>query len=338
MIAIVATTHGVAEELPPASVDTTIARGLEFLATQQNPDGSFGASGKQVTTGLALLSFLSCGHTPNAGKFDANVGKFGSNVRAAIDYLLAQAQPDGSFGGRDKPMLEQAIVTLALAEAYGVDDNEAQRKRLAGALAASAKLIVSAQEPRKGDASPGGRKTDGFPPDLDLSLCKWMLTALRACQDVGISVPKPVFQRTAKFVLKCFNPGEKAFAPQPGSPVTASATAAGLLCLRLLDLPKAAAVDAAATTLPAHAPDDPAATDISYSNLYFSAQAAFWADDSTSPATVKATFDKLSKLQQADGGWPDGAADPIGSGRSYSTAMTLLTLSIPYRLLPADQR
>jgi hypothetical protein len=283
------------------------------------------------------MSFLACGHTPNAGKF-ANVGKFGSNVRAAIDYLLAQAQPDGSFGRRDKPMPGQAIATLALAQAYGVDDSEPQRKRIAAALTASTKLIAATLEPRKSDASSGGGKSEAN-LDTDLSLCEWMLAATRACQDVGINVPRPVFQRAAKFVLKCYNPSEKGFSQQPGLPVNPGATGAGLLCLRLLDAPQQQRKlePAIANTLASNPVDD---SDIqnAYASAYFATQAAFQAGGTTWHEVATVTFDKLGKSQQADGGWPDAGAEFNGGGRTYTTATALLALSVPYRLLPNDQR
>src|SRR5258708_33902251 len=84
------------ESVSPAH-EAVVNRGLDFLAAHQNRDGSFGATQKPALTGLALLSFLSAGHTPD-------VGKHGAVVRSAIGVLLNAAQPDGSFGRDDRPM------------------------------------------------------------------------------------------------------------------------------------------------------------------------------------------------------------------------------------------
>ena len=46
-------------------------------------------------------------------------------------------------------------------------------------------------------------------------------------------------------------------------------------------------------------------------------------------------FERLIALQAKDGSWPKSAQEPEGP---YSTAMAVLTLSVPYRLLPAYQR
>src|SRR5207237_741954 len=60
-----------AEELVPA-LDPAIARGLAYLAKQQQPDGSFQnrvrehefAGPKAALTGLAVMAYLSAGRTP----------------------------------------------------------------------------------------------------------------------------------------------------------------------------------------------------------------------------------------------------------------------------------
>ena len=54
--------------LPPAH-ELSVSRGLDFLATQQNADGSFGTIQKPLLTGLALSSFLAKGHTSDVGRF-----------------------------------------------------------------------------------------------------------------------------------------------------------------------------------------------------------------------------------------------------------------------------
>jgi hypothetical protein len=325
-----------ADELPHG-FDESVAKGLTFLASQQNPDGSFGNAQKPAITGLALMSFLASGHTPNGGRQDANVGKFGANVRQAIDYLLGQAGPDGAFGHNEKMMYGQAIVTVALAEAYGVDDSEPQRKRIAAALTNSVKLIVTAQDVHKADAYAGGWRYEVNSPDSDLSLSGWNALALRACVDVGIAVPKPAIQRAAKFVMKCYNPDAKGFAYQPGAAVQPGMTGVGILCLNLLDGGQPAdAVAAAAKTLAAKPVDE--SSQYPYYTLYYATQAAFQAGDPTWRDVSKIAFERLMKAQRPDGGWPDSGAESAGAGRSYTTSMALLTLSIPYRLLPVYQR
>src|SRR5438874_11713416 len=93
-------------------VDESLSRALAFLAKEQNADGSFASDGPKVAvTGLALMSFLACGHTPD-------VGRYGNVLRAATDYLSKAVPEDGYVGRVDgSRMYGQGIVTLALAEA-----------------------------------------------------------------------------------------------------------------------------------------------------------------------------------------------------------------------------
>jgi len=282
------------------------------------------------------MSFLSCGHAPNAGKFEPNVGKYGSNVRSAIDFLLSQAQQDGSLSRQSKPMYGQGIVTLALAEAYGVEANERQRKRIAAALSNSVKLILAAQDVKKPEMYAGGWRYDTNSQDSDLSLSGWNALALRACQNAGINVPRQAVARAVKFTLKCYNPEAKAFAYQPGTPPTASMTAVGIVCLSLLDVNPRPEIEAAAASLASKPLDEPA--QYPYYGMYYATQAAFQLGGARWTDISKITLDKLLKSQQPDGSWPDAATESSGAGSAYTTSMALLTLSIPYRLLPVYQR
>jgi hypothetical protein len=51
----------------------------------------------------------------------------------------------------------------------------------------------------------------------------------------------------------------------------------------------------------------------------------------------KTTQDQLLAVQMEDGGWPQSrqGEEP---GRAYATSMAVLTLAVPYRLLPIYQR
>jgi len=315
--------------LPP-KLDSSVARGLEFLAAAQGVDGSFGANQKTAITSLALMSFLAAGHTPD-------VGRYGANVRNAIDYLLSQTHPDGAFARNEKPMYQQGIGTLALAEAYGVETDGPQRKRIAAFLAKSVTYIVEAQKVKKQDVYAGGWRYEPNAPDSDMSLSGWNALALRACEDAGIPVPREAAQRAVQFVLKCYNAQAKGFAYQPGGAASPGMTGVGVLCLHVLDTGVAhREATAAAASLEKHPIDDK--SQFPYYAMYYATQAANQSGDAAWGAVSKATFEQLLKSQQPDGGWPDTPAESTGAGRAYSTSMAVLTLTIPYRLLPAYQR
>src|SRR5688572_3417743 len=65
------------------------ARGLAYLATKQNEDGSFSDgpySHSTAITSFAMLAFMSQGHLPNQGLYGPEVAK-------AARFLMATSRP-----------------------------------------------------------------------------------------------------------------------------------------------------------------------------------------------------------------------------------------------------
>ena len=93
---------------PPAKLDEptrlALEKGLGWLASKQNPDGSWSDGGyahNTAITSFAVLAFLSQGHLPGQGKY-------GAEVQRASRFLVASArESDGLLvgarggGGRD---------------------------------------------------------------------------------------------------------------------------------------------------------------------------------------------------------------------------------------------
>ena len=321
------------EELPP-NLETSIGKGLAFLARQQNADGSFATEGpKLAISGLSVLAFLSAGDTPD-------VGKYGLVVRNAEEYLLSQTPADGYFGaGSDRGMYIHAIVTLALAEAYGVETRTDQRQRMRSALKKAVAVILAAQNAPKAEPKyVGGWRYDPKAPDADLSLSGWNALALRAAQDVGIEVPRDAAQKAADFVLRCYHDDAKAFSYQPGTDVMAGDTAVAVLCLYVLGAFDRAAqqIEGGCKFLADHPPDDQ--SPFPCYCTYYVAHAAFQRGGETWDKLSKQVFERLLKQQdEKDGGWPQ-SREQQEPGRVYATAMAVQTLAIPYRLLPVYQR
>jgi hypothetical protein len=310
------------------SVDASVQRGLEYLVKRQNPDGSFDTGENRLAvSGLSVMAFLACGHTPEAGRY-------GLVVRAGIDHLLSQAQPDGYFGkSHAKGMYDQGIVTLALAEALGAEGDPSRRQRIQVELAKAVKVILEAQAVAKPEAQVGGWRYERTSADSDLSLSGWNALALRAAQDVGVEVPKEAVQKAVGFVLRCYHAGEKGFSYQPGGGAQLGPTGIGVLSLYLLDSADRPERGEGARYLASHPVND--ATPFQYYAMYYATQAANQAGGAVWAAVSKDTSARLLSTQGKDGAWPKGAQEP---GEIYSTAMAVLTLSVPYRLLPAYQR
>lgn len=323
-----------------------MARGLDYLAKQQQADGSFSAGlnpdgtpgpagGPPLAmTGLTLLAFLAAGHAPD-------VGRHGLVIGSAMDHLLDRIPDNGYVGavtgerGDASRMYGQAIVTIALAEAYGVDRHADRRLRTYASLNKLVQVILTAQAVAKPEPHAGGWRYTPDAPDSDMSVSGWNALALRACQDAGLNVPKEAVQRAAQFIVKCQNPTDKGFAYQPGGASELGPTAVGVLSLYLLDAQGHPGLADAQKFL-AVAGVQPV-TKFHYYTAYYGVQAALQAGEPTWGTLSRVAFDGLLPLQLPDGGWPPSPA-PEEPGRVYSTAMAVLTLSVPYRLLPIYQR
>jgi hypothetical protein len=329
-------------DLLSPELDSSIARGLSYLARQQQGDGSFqnrekGSeknphfSGQKVAlTGLSLMAYLAAGRM-------ADTGKHGLVVRNAIDFLVKSSPEDGYYGKVDgSRMYGHAIATLALAEVYGMEGDATQRKNVRAALIKSVKILLQAQNTKKDDPYRGGWRYEIASIDSDLSVSAWCILALRAAQNAGIEVPKDSADRAAGFILKCWRPEGKGFAYQPGGEVSLTMTAAALLDLQLLDRPARSEVVRAGEYLDAHAiPDN---IEYPYYARYYTTQAAFQRGGKLWPKVWEQTQSKLLQSQHKESGaWPPSrtSAEP---GQTYATAMSILTLSVPLQLLPTYQR
>ncbi len=157
------------------------AQALSYLARNQQPDGRWTkyTSSKSprtkrigehdsALTGLAALAFLASDQTPDKGEHAAVVNR-------ALEYLLQAQQFNGNLRGDDGNMYDQAIGTIAIAEAAILTGE--QRYRTAAQRASD--FIVSCQNRESG----GWRYT---PYDFgDMSVSGWQIMALHSAQEAG---------------------------------------------------------------------------------------------------------------------------------------------------------
>lgn len=317
------------QEVSP-KVDSAVVKGLEYLAQQQQPDGAFEKGGpKLAISGLSLLAFMASGHVPGDGRY-------GQVVRRGLDYVLDQFPKDGYVGKVDgSRMYGQGIVTLALAEAYGVEPDAGRRARIWSALTASVQVIQGAQNVQKDDNHAGGWRYEPTSVDSDLSLSGWNALSLRACNNIGIAVPKECIDRATKYVTRCYRREENGFGYQPWNPSSPAMTGVGVLSLSLMDRMDSPEVKAAGNYLGTVVVSDD--TRFSYYSFYYVTHAAFQLGDPIWGRVWKMSSEHLTARQQEDGGWPasQSGEEP---GRVYATSMAVLTLSTPNGLLPVHQK
>jgi hypothetical protein len=155
------------------SADAAIASGLAYLARQQNADGSFEFTGRRVSsTAMSVLAFLSTGNTADGGRYAAT-------VRRGTDFLLRQAPANHDFGKLDGSQVRgQAVVTLTLCQAYGVEPDEQTRAKIRATAKDAVSVLLASQK----------EITD---PITTRCCCE----ALRAAQQISLHIPKENLDR-----------------------------------------------------------------------------------------------------------------------------------------------
>jgi len=339
-----------------ADTELGVARGLAYLASIQNKDGSWGDPDhrddkyRQVAigkTGLALLAFLGAGHT-------AQGGEHAQVARAAIDFLLASQKLDtGHFG--EGCSYSHGIATYALAECYALTRDEKLRKPLERAVAQILRNQYTGGDERVAGGWSyyyhDGAVFDRWPR---ASITSWQVMALESARLGGIAVPDAAFDAAHSFLLHSWDPrlGAFRYSHDPerlrsGYPTLPGSTPAAMFALGLLgeDIASAPFADARRYLLE-RAPSgfrfrgDEAFVTRAVGNVYFwyyGSLALFRLGGNDWERWNLALKESLLPAQEADGSWPPldvyakSYAGDDDRERSYTTAMCVLSLEVYYR-------
>jgi hypothetical protein len=312
-----------------AQSEAAVARGLQWLAKNQRPDGSWrlddpnfrdkGVANDTGGTALALLPFLAAGHTHKVAKDNPHA----KTVDKGLSFLLRkQNKKTGDLGGG---MYAHGLATMALSEAYAFSKDFKIRQQTQQAL----NYLVNAQH--EGGGWRYAPKQQG-----DTSVTAWQVQALMTGLQAGLEVPPASLRRTGKFLDTVVGQDEGYGYTDPRS--TPSMTAAGLLC-RLLtqewrpDQPRLLkGLEIAEKTGP------------NAKNIYFSYYATLAMYHRGGDAWTKwneKMRDHLVNSQEKDpefvhqGSWfAKGNAFGSAGGQLMQTSLSLLTLEVYYRYTP----
>ena len=336
-----------------ADSEASVDAGLQWLARAQSPDGSWNAkrfgggtetqalgehrhgTGDRADTGvsgLALLAFLSAGHT----RFE---GEYRQSVERGLSFLVQSQMPSGDLSGAmqigQEPSVVNArmychgIATLALAEAYAMTHDP----QLQQTLIKAAQFTINAQDVRGG----GWRYRAG--DSGDLSQFGWQAMALRSIERSGIAVPIEVKRRMQRFLDSCAAGALGGLARyQPGQgPASETMTAEALACRLLIGYPLSGPAQREAKSLIMS--QLPGAKQDNVYYWYYATLALFQLQDVDWMRWNQALKQRLLTSQlpayhEQSGRWePDPLWGGYG-GRVYSTAMSCLCLEVYYRYLP----
>ena len=297
-----------------------VNRGLAYLVSVQADDGSFGERyGKHVgITALACMAFMADGQLPGRGKY-------GPGVEKGLDFILANARESGliaSLNTSHGPMYGHGFATLFLAEIHGASDDQRVREALVKAV----RLIVATQNDQ------GGWRYQPVPQKADISVTICQIMALRAARNAGISVPKNTIDRSISYVRRCQNPSDGGFRYMINSGSSAfPRTAAGVASLFYAGVYNDPALEKGLAYL-MHSKHGAASGAHYFYGHYYAVQAAYLAGGEHWSGWFPWIRSQLLSRQDATGKWT------ASHGSDYATAMALLILQVPNRLLPIFQR
>jgi prenyltransferase beta subunit len=322
-------------KLVTSQAQIAINKGLAYIASRQQADGSFGSghrySKNVAVTALCGMAFLSAGHTPGRGKY-------GQHVQKAIDYLLSCTRPNGFIidkGWEENyhgPMYGHGFATLFLCEVYGMTPRGKVRDELGKKLRIAVKLIFGTQNEE------GGWRYQPEPRDADMSVTVCQIMALRAARNCGLYVPKKTINRCIEYVRKGQNSdGGFRYQLTGRKESRFPLSAAGVVAVYSAGVYKGREIEEGLGYLNRFRPDGRA---FRFSRYYFyghyyAIQAMWHAGGSHWQQWYSAIRDELMDYQDTNGSWTRPSNMIC---LEYNTAMACLVLQMPNNYLPIFQR
>lgn len=299
---------------------TAVEKGLEYLASRQNNEGSFGNSGAYgataAITALSGIAFMADGNLPGRGKY-------GDVVRKAVDFIVRNQQESGLFttNASQGEMYSHGFATLFIGEVYGMSGDDQIKENLQRAV----RLIERCQN------SEGGWRYQPAPVDADISVTICQIMALRSARDAGIKTDAAVMERALAYVKRCQNPdggfSYQATGGESGFARTAAGTASLYYAGKFEDNGVTRGLDYLSRFIPGR--DQVDEQGHFFYGQYYAVQAMFLAGGKYWSQWYPAIRELLIARQNKTVGEWEGEVDP-----DYCTAMALIILQMPNRYLP----
>jgi len=305
-----------------AVVDKAVARGIDYLISQQQTNGAIVA-------------------TPPPNQPNAN---------ALTDFVLDPKRQDtvrtpGYFGSDDNSrMYGHGIVTLMLAEMVGMGVDARQDELIRDRCQKAIDLIVRAQKMKKADTYKGGWRYGPTDIDADLSVTVWQVMALRAAKNAGLAVPKTTIDDAIAYIKRSYtsrrDPAgnildlKSAFAYQPGAWPTYSTASEGLLALQVCGEYDAPELKGTVEWLRLNKLKNSSVGYFYYGTYYF-AQGMYQRGGVIADEARQLVENLLLAEQKENGRWQGQGVEAVPV---YSTAMAVLSLSVRHHFMPIYQR
>lgn len=360
---VIARVTNLSAALPPAEwsrVETSVDKGLAWLAGQQEADGRFPSddAAQPAVTSMAIMAFLSRGHMPDQGKY-------GKHISAAIDFVLSTQRRRGYFSllpvtppaqhlnPSQTVTYNHSIAGLMLGEVYGMTSGE-RSKRIEDAITRALIFHREVQSRQKEVKSDFGGFRYGYPESpnasSDMSVTGWALMFLRSARNAEFNVPKQYFDEGLDFVERCYESNPKlhekgvfryrplASDPNGNPQITLANTASAMLTLILGGRHQNAGIVDGVRWFRSREYPRPWQEGYFYLSTYYSSQAMAQVGGDTWNQIFPQIARNLLEEQAADGAWPLGSGNESKFGQTYTTSLAILALTPAYQLLPIYQR
>ena len=178
-------------------LNRVITKGLDWLANNQTKRGGWDANGMypSAMTGMAGIALLAEGST-------IIHGKYASNIREAVDFLVKKSRKNGLIGDDtdDRYTYGHGFGLLFLSQVLGEEEDEERRTELIDVMSRAVLFCGQSQTKAGGwgyvSAKDGGDFDEG-------STTITQVQALRGCRNAGIPVPKEIIDKAIGYIHRC---------------------------------------------------------------------------------------------------------------------------------------
>ncbi len=313
--------------------EAAVARGLRWMAQQQQSDGRWRLDGNArsdaAATSLALLPYLGAGQTHLVGRYKDEVSK-------GLRWLVGQQKEDGDLragSGGNTGMYAHGQGAIVLCEAFLMTGDEELRIPAQKAI----DFIVDAQYPDGGWRYKPNEECRSHERRSDTSVVGWQLMALQSARAANLTVPDETFELTNHFLDSVQHRDGALYAYQPRQGVKQTMTAEALLCRIYLGWTKEdpALVEGAQYLLDNHMPST---HDTNMYYWYYATQTMHHLGGSIWDRWNLKMRDVLVNTQEKNGpyagSWAPRGGHASAGGRLYMTALATCSLEVYYRHLP----
>lgn len=208
-------------------VQRAIDKGLDWVAETQSKRGHWTANdGRYPTamTALAGMALIAEGSTTTQGKYS-------SNIRRAVDFIVSRSRPNGLIGdpgSNDRYTYGHGYSMLFLSQVLGEEEDIERRETLVDVLTRAVKFTGQAQTNAGGWGYVSAKDGVGFDEG---STTITQVQGLRSCRNAGIPVPKEIIDKAIGYIRQCTLPDGGVQYSSKGGGARPAITAAAIACL-----------------------------------------------------------------------------------------------------------